>query len=185
MPGGYSWKRHGPRRRAFGPLRAFFLRIRSRRGQHVAAVATARKLAVLIWHLLTKEHVYLWGRPALHAAKLRRLELTAGQAPARGQRGRAYDYNIKAVREYERQEVGQAEKLYARFVAGWNPRGPKARMSAASGGPTTEAAQQGPHLQPCSPSLVASSLSKVISSTRRPADDTVLEIPAAIPTFPP
>jgi transposase len=41
--------------RAPGPLRAFFLRIRSRRGQHVAAVATARKLAVLIWHLLTKE----------------------------------------------------------------------------------------------------------------------------------
>ena len=26
-----------------GPLRAFFLRVRSRRGQHVAAVATARK----------------------------------------------------------------------------------------------------------------------------------------------
>jgi transposase len=41
--------------RASGPLRAFFLRNRSRRGQYVAAVATARKLAVLIWHLLTKE----------------------------------------------------------------------------------------------------------------------------------
>jgi transposase len=36
--------------RAPGPLRAFFLRVRSRRGQHVAAVATARKMAVLIWH---------------------------------------------------------------------------------------------------------------------------------------
>lgn len=40
--------------RAPGPLRAFFLRVRARRGQHVAAVATARKLAVVIWHLLTK-----------------------------------------------------------------------------------------------------------------------------------
>ncbi len=40
--------------RASGPLRAFFLRVRARRGQHVAAVATARKLAVLIWHLLRK-----------------------------------------------------------------------------------------------------------------------------------
>jgi transposase len=33
-----------------GPLRSFFLRVQSRRGQHVAAVATARKLAILIWH---------------------------------------------------------------------------------------------------------------------------------------
>jgi transposase len=36
-----------------GPLRAFFLRVRARRGEQVAAVATARKLAVLCWHLLT------------------------------------------------------------------------------------------------------------------------------------
>jgi len=69
--------------RAPGPLRAFFLRIRSRRGQHIAAVATARKLAVLVWHILTKQQDYLWARPALHATKLRRLELTAGHAPAR------------------------------------------------------------------------------------------------------
>lgn len=34
--------------RASGPLRAFFLRVRARRGQHVAAVATARKLAVIM-----------------------------------------------------------------------------------------------------------------------------------------
>src|SRR5690242_21578571 len=40
--------------RAPGPLRAFFLRVRGRRGQHVAAVATARKLAVVIWHLLPR-----------------------------------------------------------------------------------------------------------------------------------
>jgi len=39
--------------KAPGPLRAFFLRIRHRRGHQVAAVATARKLVVLIWHLLT------------------------------------------------------------------------------------------------------------------------------------
>src|ERR1700733_3018166 len=33
---------------ASGPLRAFCLRVGAGRGQHVAAVATARKLAVLI-----------------------------------------------------------------------------------------------------------------------------------------
>lgn len=117
--------------RAPGALRAFFLRIRSRRGQHVAAVATARKLAVLVWHLLTKDQDYRWVRPALHATKLRRLELTAGHAPARGQRGRAYDYNIKAIRVQERRRVEQAEKQYERFVDGWNPRGAKVRTSAA------------------------------------------------------
>jgi transposase len=34
-----------------GPLRAFYERIRSRRGMQIAVVATARKLAVLCWHL--------------------------------------------------------------------------------------------------------------------------------------
>jgi hypothetical protein len=45
--------------------------LRARRGQHVAAVATTRKLAVLIWHLLSKGESYVWARPALHARKLR------------------------------------------------------------------------------------------------------------------
>jgi transposase len=58
-----------------GPLRAFFLRVRATRGQHVAAVATARKLAIVVWHLLTKTESYLLARPALHARKLRDLEL--------------------------------------------------------------------------------------------------------------
>ncbi|RVD67506.1 IS110 family transposase, partial [Mesorhizobium sp. M4A.F.Ca.ET.029.04.2.1] len=55
--------------RAPGPLRAFFLRVRARRGQHVAAVATARKLSVVIWHLLMKGESYAWARPSLHAKK--------------------------------------------------------------------------------------------------------------------
>jgi len=63
--------------RSPGPLRSFFLRVQSRRGQHVAAVATARKLTILIWRLLTKNENYLWARPALHARKLRDLELKA------------------------------------------------------------------------------------------------------------
>jgi hypothetical protein len=67
--------------RAPGPLCVFFLRVRARRGQHVAVVATARKLAVLIWHLLSKGESYVWARPALHARKLRDLELKAGTRP--------------------------------------------------------------------------------------------------------
>jgi transposase len=111
--------------RAPGPLRAFFLRVSSRRGQHVAAVATARKLAVLIWHLLRKGESYLWARPALHAKKMRELELKAGYPAARGQKGAAHAYNLKSHRDQERRWVEQAEAAYTRFVAGWNPRGPR------------------------------------------------------------
>ena len=111
--------------RAPGPLRAFFLRVRARRGQHVAAVATARKLALVIWHLLAKGQSYAWARPLLHAKKLRDVELKAGHKATRGQKGAAHAYNIKSLREEERRWVEQAETAYARFVTGWNPRGPK------------------------------------------------------------
>jgi transposase len=104
--------------RSPGPLRSFFLRVQSRRGQHVAAVATARKLAILIWHLLTKGENYLWARPALHARKLRDLELKAGYKPARGQKGTAHAYNLKSHRDQERGWVEQAEAAYARPVCG-------------------------------------------------------------------
>ena len=118
--------------RAPGPLRAFFLRVRARRGQHVAAVATARKLAIVVWHLLTKGESYVWARPSLHAKKLRDLELKAGHKPNRGQKGAAHAYNVKRHRDEERRWVEQAETAYTRFVAGWNPRGPKkARTGAA------------------------------------------------------
>ena len=121
--------------RAPGPLRAFFLRVRARRGQHVAAVATARKLAVIIWHLLRKGESYAWARPALHAKKLRDLELKAGYKAQRGQRGAAHAYNAKSHRDQERRWVEQAETAYARFVTGWNPRGPKrARAGTANEG---------------------------------------------------
>jgi transposase len=114
-----------------GPLRAFFLRIRARRGQHVAAVATARKLTVLIWHMLRRNEDYAWVRPALHARKIRDVELSAGHPAQRGQRGAAYAYNLSTVRQRERRRVEQAEKAYERQVKGWTQHGPKVRTGAA------------------------------------------------------
>lgn len=70
--------------KAPGPLHAFFVRIRAKRGQQVAAVALARKLTVLCWHLLTREEDYLWARPALVARKAREMELTVGMPEKRG-----------------------------------------------------------------------------------------------------
>src|SRR5689334_11093967 len=60
--------------KAPGPLHAFFVRIRAKRGHQIAAVAVARKLTVLCWHLLTRGEDYLWARPALIANKTRSME---------------------------------------------------------------------------------------------------------------
>lgn len=94
-----------------GPLRAFFIRIRAKRGHQVAAVAVARKLAVLCWHMLTKEQDYLWARPSLVAQKRRALELLAGQPQRKGNvRRPAYAYNVKALRDQEARIAERTEK---------------------------------------------------------------------------
>jgi transposase len=106
-----------------GPLHAFFVRIRARRGHQIAAVAVARKLAVVCWHLLTKDEDYLWARPALVANKTRAMELQAGRPQRKGnKRGMAYVYNVKTLRDQEMQLAEQAERNYARFVARWRTR---------------------------------------------------------------
>jgi transposase len=110
-----------------GPLHAFFVRIRARRGHQVAAVAVARKLTVLCWHLLTKEEDYLWARPALVANKVRAMELQAGKPQKKGnRRGPAYAYNVRALRKQEMRIAEQAEQSYEHLVAHWQPRHPKA-----------------------------------------------------------
>ena len=115
--------------KAPGPLHAFFVRIRARRGHQVAAVAVARKLAVLCWHLLTKEEDYFWARPALVANKLRAMELQAGKPQTKGnRRGPAYAYNVTALRKQEMRIAEQAERSYEDFVARWRPRPPKDRV---------------------------------------------------------
>jgi transposase len=109
-----------------GPLHAFFVRIRARRGHQVAAVAVARKLTVLCWHLLTNEEDYLWARPSLVAHKMRGMELQAGRAQKKGNtRGPAYAYNIKQLRDQEMHVAEQAQRRYELFVEAWRPRPPK------------------------------------------------------------
>jgi hypothetical protein len=114
------------------PLRAFFIRIRDKRGKHVAAVATARKLAVIICHILSKDEDYTWERPALLQWKLRKLELKAGHQSRRGgrQKGSAAAYSNKSVRDSERETIANAEDEYRRFVATWKQQSPKGRSGA-------------------------------------------------------
>ncbi len=109
--------------RSPGPLRAFFQRIAARRGKHIAAVATARKLAMIVWHMLTKEADYIWARPALMARKFRAVELRAGLPTEHAKRGTAYDYNIPEKRASERVRCEEAERNYARFTSRWRTKG--------------------------------------------------------------
>jgi transposase len=134
-----------------GPLRAFGERVAAKRGRNVAAVAVARKLAVLCWHLLVSEQDYLFGRPSLTAEKLRRLELAAGASSRRGWRGPGATFASQEQHARERTLALHAEATYRRFVAdrGTGAGGiTGARISALEG----QAARQGqapdPALQP-------------------------------------
>ena len=100
-----------------GPLRAFFERVRARRGMQIAVVATARKLAVLCWHMITRGEDYAFARPSLTAKKLRALELKAGMPSRRGQKGVAAAYSLKNVRARETALAEQAERAYTQMIA--------------------------------------------------------------------
>lgn len=111
--------------RAPGPLRAFYRRVKDRRGFQVATVATARKMTVLCWHLISRGEDYAFARPSLNAHKRRKLELAAGAASRRGPvRGATHDYHIKQLRDQERVLVEHAERAYEVLVAHWQPQRP-------------------------------------------------------------
>jgi hypothetical protein len=93
-----------------GPLRAFHERVRARRGLQIAIVATARKLAVLCWHLIAKGEDYAFQRPSLTAKKLRALELRAGMPSRRGRKGAAGAAGAYSLREVRRRESAFAEQ---------------------------------------------------------------------------
>jgi transposase len=83
--------------RSPGPLASTYLRLRARRGGGIAIVAVARKLAVLVWHLLTKGEGYRDARPDLVRSKQRALDRLAGlegsrtRSPQRGATGSSHD----------------------------------------------------------------------------------------------
>jgi transposase len=107
-----------------GPLHAFYERTRNRRGHGKAIVATARKLAVLFWCMLTRDEDYAHQQPSLTNKKLRRLEITAG-APKYAKTARGTWSTNVAIRQAERQLAEQAEASYKRMVKDWQAGAPK------------------------------------------------------------
>ena len=114
-----------------GPLRAFYLRIRARRGHGKAIVAAARKLAVLFWCMLSRGHDYAHQQPSLTAQKLRRLELAAG-APVRKGKPSGVWVTHQKMRQAEKQLAAQAQASYERSVRDWQASAPRKREAGAS-----------------------------------------------------
>jgi hypothetical protein len=125
------------RRKSPGPWRSMFQRINKQRGHIVAVVGVARKLAELVWHLLTKERECLYAVPKrtidkrsgwqLLAKRRIGIELKSG---AQRSIGRPVLYGTgeagtKLKREIVRRAAEQSERIYRAMVS---------QQSTASGG---------------------------------------------------
>jgi transposase len=69
--------------RSSSPLAASYHRIRRRKGHQVAVTALARKLVVVVWHLLTKQEPYRYGAWVRTRVKLKKLKATPRPGPRR------------------------------------------------------------------------------------------------------
>lgn len=99
-----------------GPLRAFYERVRSRRGHAIAVVATARKMVTLFWALLSRGEDYRHSIELPTKKKIRKVELLAG-APRRRGGGPSKGPNREQRQEIDRARAQQAEEEYRRAVA--------------------------------------------------------------------
>jgi len=84
-----------------GPLAAFYSRLRSKKGHNKAIVATARKLACLVWQVLTSGEPYAWAPPLATHEKIRRFQIMAGQPkqPSGPRKGQASKGGRQAYRQ--------------------------------------------------------------------------------------
>jgi hypothetical protein len=83
--------------------------------------------------LLTRDQDYAFVRPSLVAKKWRALELQIGHPSRRGQRGSTYAYNLKPLRDQEREIGVQAERAYMLLTQHWQPRRIGQDAGAANG----------------------------------------------------
>jgi transposase len=60
--------------RSSSPLAATYQRIRRRKGHQIAVTALARKLIVVVWHILTTQQPYRYAAPERTRIKLRKLQ---------------------------------------------------------------------------------------------------------------
>ncbi|RWR17457.1 hypothetical protein D2T30_18780 [Sinirhodobacter populi] len=110
------------------PLRALFLWVRAGHGQHVAAIATARKPAVVIWHCSRRGRATPGRGPEGSRPRLQHQEAPGGRAPlVRAGRRRLCPLRGRLEPASSEEDTHGCCKL----------------------GATIEAARQGSHLGPC------------------------------------
>jgi hypothetical protein len=114
-----------------GPLHGFYERTKHRRGHGKAIVATARKLAVLFWCMLTRSEDYAHQQPSLTRKKLRRLEITAG-APKYSRRAAGIWSTHDLMRTAELELARQAEVSYKRMVHDQQAGAPARKVGASA-----------------------------------------------------
>ncbi len=100
----------------------------------MAAVAVARKLAVLAWHLLSSEEDYAFGRPSLLRVKLRKAELAAGAPQLPTRHGGTKVSASATERAAERELAERAEAAYRRLLADWQTSGKERKGAGATPG---------------------------------------------------
>jgi transposase len=143
-----------------GPLRAFHARIATRRGKQIALCATARKLAVLAWHLLTKDEDYRYTAPTITQRKLRALQRKAGDSGPKI--SLAGETKRKVL---ERRFLEEAERNYQNYVAQKAQKG----AGAANGDTTVQAVKAADDARQAPQSPAAHS-----SHTGSPAPERIL-----------
>ena len=113
-----------------GPLHAFYERTKARRGHGKAIVATARKLAILFWCMLTRSEDYAHQQPSLTKKKLRRLEITAG-APKNTRAAAGIWTTNEMMRDAERELADRPRLSYKRMVTDQQAGGPARKVGAS------------------------------------------------------
>ena len=150
-----------------GPIKAFYERVRARRGYHVAIVACARKLACLFWYLLTREEDYAYAQPSLTKKKLRRLEITAGAERYTQSAAGIWAAN-DAVRQAERELAHQAELAYARTVRDWHAAKANKEGASVTKGRASNTPSKGKAARQTKAPDVCASLRHRLAPTRQP-----------------
>lgn len=75
---------------------------------------------------------YVWARPSLHAKKLRDLELRPATRQPAARKGRLTPTTSRPSAKRSGAGSSKRRRAYARFVTGWNPRGPKKVRTGAA-----------------------------------------------------
>lgn len=105
--------------RDLGPLGHFFAKTRHRKNYNVAITATARKLAMLCWHLLRTGKPYRYAKPASVQAKLAKLRVAGSGVRRKGGLGKGVDPRVArpASEQHQHRTGSLAEVLAKEHVA--------------------------------------------------------------------